>query len=188
MHGPMWRAMLECVKRIELRDTSAHALPDAQSVIALWRITFMLRKVLISVSEWPWQREIHCLFTRPWLIDPSHKTYTCQFVVVLIMKHWKSVMKRENPLTQASFLIYWRFFEISHIITHLFTMKVQTVYTVKCLNKQRTLLSCSQSFLFADAFWFRKTTTDPHIFDYLIIKSGYELYKIKNLYLRNAFK
>jgi len=59
MHGPMWHATLEYVKRIELRDTSAHALPDAHCVIALWRVT------------WPWQREIHCLFTRPWLIYPT---------------------------------------------------------------------------------------------------------------------
>jgi len=36
---------------------AAHALPDAHCVIALWRITFMLRKVLISVSELPWQRD-----------------------------------------------------------------------------------------------------------------------------------
>jgi len=35
MHGPMLRAMLEYVKRIELRDTSAHALPDVHCVIAL---------------------------------------------------------------------------------------------------------------------------------------------------------
>jgi hypothetical protein len=32
MHGPMWRATLEYVKRIEPRDTSAHALPDGHCV------------------------------------------------------------------------------------------------------------------------------------------------------------
>jgi hypothetical protein len=43
-------------------------------------------------------------------------------------------------------------------------------------------------FLFADTFSFLKTTTDPHIFGYLNIKSEYELCKIKNLYLRNDCK
>ena len=74
----MWRATLEYVKWIELRDTSAHAVPDAHCVTALWRITFMIRKVLISVSEWPWQRDPFTVGQNFHGETPSHKTYTCQ--------------------------------------------------------------------------------------------------------------
>jgi len=81
MHGPMWRATLEYVKQIKLRDMSAHALPDAHCVIALWRITFMLRKVLISVSEWPWQRDPFTVGENFHGETPSHKTYTCQYLL-----------------------------------------------------------------------------------------------------------
>jgi hypothetical protein len=62
---------------------------------------------------------------------------------------------------------------------HLYCeMSEQTKYTTIMI----------QIFLFVETFWFRKTITDPHIFAYLNIKSGYELPKIKNLYPRNAFK
>jgi len=57
---------------------AAHALPDAHCVIAFWCITFMLRKVLISVSEWPWQRDPFTVGENFHGETPSHKTYPCQ--------------------------------------------------------------------------------------------------------------
>ena len=64
---------------------AAHALPDAHCVIALWRITFMLRKVLISVSEWPWQRDPFTVAENLHGETPSHKTYTCQLKKVFCL-------------------------------------------------------------------------------------------------------
>ena len=74
---------------------AAHALPDAHCVIAFWRITFMLRKVLISVSEWPWQRDPFTVGENFHGETPSHKTYTCQQVA----------LAKGTELLQANFVL-----------------------------------------------------------------------------------
>jgi hypothetical protein len=95
-------------------------------------------------------------------------------------------------LLSFSFLSFTLFYSFSFCISFLTPIMLIILYSSYLLSLPTSslhhILLCFPNLFVCGHLWFRKTTTDPHIFACLNIKSGYELYKINSLHLRNDFK
>ena len=52
---------------------------------------------------------------------------------------------------------------ISQIVTYSLASTIQTIHTVKCINKPKIYVRVTQTVFPADRLWFRKITTHPQI-------------------------